>query len=132
MLMDLQLKLYAAAMAENGRPVHAVIYNQLNTYEYKNKENIPPDKLFRREPNYLNQAEIQNVLLEVGHAVDEMQDAHGRVVRRRMRRDCSMCRYQDPCLAGLKGMDMHDVLPANFKRPGDNTEMETEDVEIHL
>lgn len=131
-LMDIQIPLYVAAYAENGIPVHVAVVNQLNTYEYKDKSKVKPDQLFRREPNYLSDSEIKNIIWEVGLAVDDMLDSKGRTVRRRMRRDCSMCKYQDPCLMGRKGMDIHDILPVRFRRDGDEEQEYIDDAELNI
>lgn len=144
--MDPQLPRYAAAYAMYGYDVFGVYYNMLNTYEYKKeKESVPPDKLFKRELVWLNRARHDNALIETGRAVDDLVEFldSGKPARRRQTRDCSRCWFQGPCAFGLKGDDMNTLLLADFRKKGSDNNPQRldrypktgeyrDDVEIHL
>jgi hypothetical protein len=71
-LMDPQLPYYAAAYRLNGIDVFGVCYNMLNTYPYVKKEAVSPEKLFKREYNFIPQEQLDNTYWEVGLLVDDM------------------------------------------------------------
>lgn len=109
-MMDSQMPLYAAAMRAQGRDVFGIVINMLNTYDYKDKSKATPDKLFRRELTYRTPEELNAILLNAGMMVDEIID--GPEIRRSLRKDCSFCQFQEPCLLSLKGLPIEDILPA--------------------
>jgi hypothetical protein len=114
-LMEPQMPTYAAGLRELGMPIFGITYNMLNTYEYKNK--IPlPDQVFKRLNTHKTDQELANHLINMGNTVDEMVAvSSGNVRKRSMKRECSYCQFQDPCLAAVKGIDPLPLLEANFK-----------------
>lgn len=105
LLMDPQLPLYAAALRALGRPVHGCMVTQVNTYPYKgdrrSKKKI--EELITREKFHVPEQQTDALLVEYGRIVDEMIDTE--IYRRSLRRDCSKCEMQEPCLMGLKGIE---------------------------
>jgi hypothetical protein len=128
-MMDPQLPTYAAARAWHGDQVIGVFLNMLNTYDYKKKDQVVPEQLFKREQVYLNSQQKDSILHEVGRAVDEMLAIGYLPVapRRRLRRDCRMCKFQEPCLLSLRGVPIENVLAADFVKRGEETERTDDD-----
>lgn len=114
-MMDPQLTLYWYALRILGIPVHSIFYNFFNTYEYKKP--VDNDKLFKREPSYRTEVELENFALELLTEVDRLVQAKENPnykYRRSLRRDCKNCAYQQPCLYALKGIDPEPILLSNF------------------
>lgn len=113
-MMDNQLPAYAMALRELlGIDVFGVVYNMINTYDYKKPP--PSDKLFLRKKSYRTQRELDSIMEEIGLAVDEIVDHEGKY-RRSKTPDCDWCRFRDPCLMGTKGFDMLPILEENFEK----------------
>lgn len=106
-IMDPQMPVYAIAMREHGFTPFGIEFNQLNSYQYKKRDEVTPDKLFRRERTYRTTEELDAVAVEVGRLVDDIYANHSNV-RRSLKRDCRMCDYQEPCLMNLKGIPLED------------------------
>jgi len=139
-MMDPQLPFYAGAYRQNGIPVTTTIHRLFNTYEYKDKSNVSPEKLFREETNHLSDVQLDNTMWEVGLAVDAMLETQqwiefnkGTHPRRRLRRDCNRCKYQMPCFEGLRGIDIYTVLPVDFTQGSEEEESnDSEELDIYL
>lgn len=114
-LMDSQLPTYAAILRRHGMEVFGMDLNFLNTYDYKDKNAQSPDKLFKRMRTYRTATEQDNMLYEVGLAVDDIIDNRDNP-RRSLKKDCAKCQFQDPCLLSMKGLDISTVMSANFKQ----------------
>lgn len=128
LLMDVQQSMYSLALRKIGMDIFGNIYNMLNTYQYKDYDGTPPTKLFSRELTHRTNTELHNIEIEVGKAVDDMLDTTE--YRRSLQRDCSRCWFQEPCLLGLKGMDIKQALEAQFDRKTSGDE-KTEAVAYH-
>lgn len=122
LLMEAQLTYYAGAMIMLGFDVYGLMITQINTYPYteKSRQKKQIDDLFKREKFARSQDEIDNVMTEVGHMMDEMFDAQETgLYRRSLRPDCDKCDYQQPCAMGIKGFDAPTYMltsPAYYKR----------------
>jgi hypothetical protein len=116
LLMDSQTPLYVAVLRYGmGIPIHGSIINQLNKYDYKTPQTV--DKYFRRDSIYHNESELKYRMLELGRAVDEIEDAkEERLFRRNISKECSGCFYQDPCLALMKApeLNLDSVMAVDF------------------
>lgn len=112
-LMDSQMPTYGAAMRDSGRDVFAIIINQVNNYDYKDKNKVTDDKLFKRDVTYRTAKELDSIKLETGSMVDDLIDNH-KNPRRSLKRDCKMCQFQEPCLMSLKGIPIEVVLQDTF------------------
>lgn len=114
--MDPQLPAYAMVMREKlGIDIFGLMYNMLNTYDYKSPP--PPEKLFLRKRTYRTPEELDSVLKEIGATVDDMIDNAENPIRN-LTRDCSWCEFQDPCLMSMKGMDIQPLMEDVFEQKG--------------
>lgn len=120
-MMDSQMPTYAAALRTQGIDVFGIVINMLNTYQYKKWSEVTPEKLFRREKTYRTPAELDNILVEIGRSYDEMKDFQesGMPARRSLKKDCSFCFFQDPCLMGIKGVDLNEYMSLNYRKKGE-------------
>lgn len=110
-LMDPQLPLYAAALRRLGIPVHGLMVTQINTYPYKDRSKKKIEELFKRDTFPAgSEDQSDNILHQYGMLVDEMIDNKDQEMRRSLRRDCKMCDFQDPCLMGLKGLNVNAYI----------------------
>lgn len=115
-LMDPQLPTYVAGLRQEGKDIFGITYNLLNTYSYKDFNDVDHEKLFKRMDTYRIPKELDNQVKQLGLAVDEMVNVKISNSRRRsLRRDCDRCAYQEPCLLDMKGIDVTPVLEANYK-----------------
>ena len=135
--MDSQQPFYAAAWTfGSDTPVHGTDINQLKTYNYVNKDKVQADTVFRRDSEYHTKQKLNNVLIEVGRAVDDMLEfeALKKEPRRFMSRNCSRCWYQQPCYLGLQGHNMQTLLEIDFikKSELDKGERPNEEFDVHL
>lgn len=106
---------YCAALKRAGYDFVGVIYNLLNTYEYKDWQNTPPDKLFQRIKTHRTPVELENFLLELYRQVEDIE-FNGSDARRSLARDCDRCEFQEPCLLSMKGIPIQDLLEMNFDK----------------
>jgi hypothetical protein len=112
-MMDSQQAIYALAMKKLGVPVFGLKYNMLNTRNYKNFDNQPPDKLFVRENSHRTDYELEQLTHEIGLMVEDMaKNSDDR--RRSPKRECSLCPYINPCQLNMKGMPLEDVIGDDF------------------
>jgi hypothetical protein len=113
-LMDPQLPAYAMAMREKmDVNIFGLMYNLLNTYDYKKP--APSNKLFDRKRTYRTPEELDAILKETGATVDDIlenKDNH----YRSLTRDCSWCKFQEPCLMAMKGMDVTPIMEELFEK----------------
>ncbi len=112
-LMDSQTPLYCAALRSQGVEVYGIIFDLINTYEYKKPPDL--DKLFQREKSYRTPGELDSILYQTGLAVDEIL-AHKGPYRKSLQRDCDFCPFQEPCLYDVKGVPIDSFLSTNFKK----------------
>lgn len=115
--MDPQLAIYSLLLLDEGFDILDIVLNQLNTYQYKNWQNEPPEKLFTRARSYRSPVELENILWEIRGVVDTILDAKESetpVFSRNLRRDCTMCWFKDPCLIGLKGLGIESYLESAY------------------
>lgn len=127
LMMDAQQTTYMAALQKEGKyDVFGIFFNQLNTYNYKDYDGTPNDKLFRRAKVHRTPAELDRMLTEFGLAVDEMVEGQAKRIRKNINRDCSYCFYQDPCLMDTKGINIEPVLQSNFVRRESGPKKESE------
>lgn len=113
--MDTQLPSYVHLLREHGTDVFGMVFNFLNTYNYKDRRNTPVDKLFKRVPSYRTERELSVILHETGKAVDEIYDRRNNP-RRSYAYDCDRCNLQELCLMGMRGIDLDREKPVNFVR----------------
>lgn len=115
-MMDPQLPAYAMVLREQmGVDIFGLMYNMLNSYDYKKPATA--DKLFKRQKTYRTPQELDSVLKEIGATVDDMldnQDNH----YRNLTRDCSWCKFQEPCLMSMKGMDIDTFMEDGYEKKG--------------
>lgn len=111
-MMDAQLPTYGGAMTLSGEPVFGYMFQFINTYEYKDP-NQPTEKLFKRSKTYRTDAELVNMINNIGRIVDDMQENKDKPFRA-MKRDCSFCQFQEPCLLTMKGMPIEIAMEAEF------------------
>lgn len=121
--MDPQFALYILGLRQKGIDIYGVYLNGLNTYPYKHFDTEPVDKLFTREPAYKTPVELENFAKQVGWQAEKAMKLteyaqQGIAPPRSLRRDCDKCWFQEPCLMGLKGMDINVYLEATFYRKG--------------
>lgn len=107
--MDDQQPVYAAALRTLDLPISDIIFNCLNTYEYKKMDEVEPEKLFKRISTYRTDVELDNFLLELGAKVDDLYENRHNIYRN-LKKDCESCEFQEPCLLALKGIPILDVL----------------------
>lgn len=119
--IDPQMPTYMALLRAAGLDIFGIIFNMLNTYPYKRKEQVKMDQLFKQEKTHRTPREVDNVLLEFCKRVDRIMDAPDGELDRSLSKDCAKsCRMYDPCLFGLKGMSIVDVLEGgSFIRRGE-------------
>lgn len=130
--MQPQLPTYAAGLRALGINVCGIVVNMLNNYDYKKKEDVTPDKLFRNLETYRTPVELDNFLINVGRKVDRMIDL-GPHPERSLRQECDRCQFQEPCLMEMKGLVIEDVLRAGFRqKSGFGAEEPTTPTEIYL
>lgn len=123
-MMDPQLPAYAMVMREKfGVEIFGLMYNMLNTYDYKNP--APSDKLFLRKKTYRTPEELDSTVKEIGATVDDIIDNQDNLLRN-LTRDCSWCKFQDPCLMGMKGMDILPILEDGFQKKEPRPDAEEE------
>jgi len=98
-----------------GIDIFGLMYNMINTYDYKN----PPssDKLFLRKRTYRTPQELDSIMHEIGATVDDMIENQDNPIRN-LNRDCSWCEFQDPCLMSMKGMDIEPLMEDVFEQKG--------------
>lgn len=114
-MMDPQLPIYIAGLQEIGKPIHGAMLNFINTYDYKKEADL--DKQFKRMKVYKNENELSNILYEVGLKVDDILANKDNPLRS-LRKDCSQCRFQAPCLLSLKGVPIQDAMEGGFGKNG--------------
>jgi len=114
-MMDAQTPTYAAALRTLDKPIHGIIFNQLNTYEYKNYLDVPPEKLFKRERTYRTPVELDAFLSNLYDIVDDMVENQHHITRS-LNKDCAYCFFQNPCLLEMKGVDIKDTLEADYQK----------------
>lgn len=118
--IDPQMPTYMALLRAAGVDVFGIIFNMLNTYPYKKKEQVKIEQLFKQEKTHRTPREVDSVLLEFAKRVDNILDAPDGELPRSLSKDCAKrCRMYDPCLFGLKGIPITDVLEGgSFIRRG--------------
>lgn len=116
-VMDSQLPTYQALLNRHGYDIFGCEFNFLNTYEYKKRDEVSPEKLFKRARTYRTDIETQIILDEFALACDDILDNRHNV-RRSLSKDCSRCQFFDPCHLSMKGMNIEELLPAGFKIKG--------------
>ncbi len=117
LLMDSQMPTYVAALQQMGIPIFGVLVNQLNKHKYAKPQDDVVEKLFRRKPIYHTGDELITRLHEFGLMVDELLDCkESGIFRRSLKKDCSSCFFQDPCLMSLKIPEapVSDFLQVDF------------------
>jgi len=114
--MDPQMTLYQLGLNTQGYNIHATMINQLNTYDYKEFNAVPVEKLYKRLDTYRTPAQIENMSLEVGKVIDEIvKSLETDSYRKSLRKDCKSCPYREPCLLELKGIDVTNYMAATFR-----------------
>lgn len=121
--MDSQLPTYQALLNRHGYDIFGCEFNFLNTYAYKKRDDVSPEKLFKRARTYRTDIETDNILHEFGLACDDIIDNRGNV-RRSLTKDCDRCQFFDPCHLSLKGMNIEELMPASFRQKGQEDLME--------
>lgn len=115
--MDSQLPVYGAALKELGYTVNGVSILLLNMYDYKEQQ--PIEKMVKRIRHAPSQTEFSNILYQFGLAVDEILFYRGMNENRyvkNLKKDCSQCQFQMPCLMDNKGIDATPFLMTNFEQ----------------
>lgn len=116
--MDSQLPTYIAVTELLGTPVHGMILNEINTYPYKNFDNEPIDKIFRRTPSSRNVNELRYILMNYLRAVDDQEDKleSGLPIVRNLTRNCDRCMYNELCQFAVKGIPTETLKAQKFKK----------------
>lgn len=110
-LMDAQLPIYAALLRDSGVDVFGMVFNFLNTYEYKTAADT--SKLFQRIVTYRTDVELRNIVTEFGRAVDDIYENRNDP-RREFGFDCDRCAFQEPCMMNMRGVGFEKLMHPNF------------------
>jgi hypothetical protein len=119
LLMDSQMPTYVAALQSMGVPIFGALVNQCNKYQYAKTQDMVEENLYKRSPIYHTNDELAARLNNFGMMVDELLECNEQgIFRRSLKRDCSDCFWQDPCLMSLKVPDapVSDFLQVNFTK----------------
>lgn len=116
--MDSQLPTYGIALRELGYPIGAYCINFLNTYDYKKREEVLNEKLFKRDIVYKGDTELRSRARNLLTLVDRVLDAYESDDEplRHLRRDCRMCGFKDPCELSLGGINVTHSLEMSHKK----------------
>lgn len=126
-MMDHQMPTYIAGLRQEGLDIYGIVYNFLNRYDYKDYNGTPTEKLFKRVHSYRTPVEIDTMVRELGFQVDDLIE--NEIPRRSLRKECSRCWFQEPCLMSMKGMDIKRVLEAGFELKGSYHDRKLEEAE---
>lgn len=125
-MLDPQFGIYTLALRMMGYPVKGFLINQLNTYDYKNFDNEPNDKLFKRLETYRTDEHLRSIADNVGKMADELiEKREGRkpLIRHLSKTTCKGCIFRQPCLYEMKGIDVTNLLATDYvKRAGRDTD----------
>ena len=116
-MLDPQFGIYTLAMRMQGYNVKGFIVNQMNTYDYKNFEDEPEEKIFRRLETYRTDAHLEAIGLNVGRMADELiakREGSGEYIRHLSKTTCKGCVYKTPCLYQMKGINVDNLLEQDY------------------
>lgn len=122
-LMDPQLPFYNVALREEGIASIGHIINFISTYDYKNKEKVLNEQLFKRDETTRNEHELMEIARTILTRADDWLDrleSRDRGIRN-LSRDCSYCFFRTPCHEEMRGTPIEVVLEAGFKKKGEST-----------
>jgi hypothetical protein len=104
--LDGQLTTYSAVIPG----VFGVGINMLNTYDYKEWDIVPVEKLYKRLLSYRTAHEKEAVLENFGRIVDDILDRRERDdFPYSLTSNCARCPFNELCLMELKGFGPADI-----------------------
>lgn len=116
-MLDPQFGIYTLALREMGYPVRGFIVNQLNVYDYAKFDEQPNDKLFKRLETYRTDKHLLSIRENVLLMADELiakREGDGRFIRHLSKTTCKGCIFRQPCLYEMKGIDVTNLIEADF------------------
>lgn len=133
-MLDPQFGIYTLALREMGYPIKGFLINQLNTYDYAKFDQEPNEKLFKRLETYRTDQHLRSIARNIGQMADELiskRDGEKPLIRHLSKTTCKGCIFRQPCLYEMKGIDVTNLLAADYmKRAGrDGEEVPEEKVE---
>jgi hypothetical protein len=111
--MDAQLPKYIKAVRENGYYVTKGIFNQIR---YRTLKAPSPTDIFQRTEVRVNKTSIDNIWRENRHTAVEIHANPAKPVRTLSPIVCKYCDFQELCKAELSGLDITNMLAANYKK----------------
>lgn len=111
--MDAQLPKYIKAVRANGYFVTKGIFNQVR---YRSLKSPAPSDIFQRTPVRVNKESIENIWREQRHTAVEIHANPAKPVRTLAPVVCKYCDYQPLCKAELSGLDITNMLAADYKK----------------
>jgi PD-(D/E)XK nuclease superfamily protein len=111
--MDSQMPTYAGALRSglgaDKFNVWGIMFNMIKTYDYKDLDAQPPEKIFQRIKTYRTPLELDNFMANMFEQVDFLY-ANKDQIYRNLSKDCEKCLFQEPCQMNLKGIPLVDAL----------------------
>jgi hypothetical protein len=111
--MDAQLPKYIKAVRANGYYVTKGIFNQIR---YRTLKDPSPSDIFQRTEVRVNKTSIDNIWRENRHTAVEIHAAPAKPTRTLSPIVCKYCDFQEPCKAELSGLDITNMLAANYRK----------------
>jgi hypothetical protein len=111
--MDAQLPKYIKAVRANGYYVTKGIFNQVR---YRSLKDPSPTDIFQRTEVRVNKTSIDNIWRENRHTAVEIHSSPAKPIRTLSPIVCKYCDFQEPCKAELSGLDITNMLAANYKK----------------
>lgn len=117
LLMDSQLVTYGALLRELGWKPYGFEIDSIITYDYKDYNAQPSEKLFKRLTTTRSDAEMTFALDHYRQAIDAMFDVleNESGVPYHFSKECSSCPYMPICLYTMKGMDTAVLRRTKYK-----------------
>lgn len=111
--MDAQLPKYIKAVRANGYYVTKGIFNQIR---YRTLKAPSPNDVFQRTEVRVNKTSIDNIWQENSDTAVEIHSNPAKPIRTLSPIVCKYCDFQEPCKAELSGLDITNILAANYKK----------------
>lgn len=111
--MDGQLPKYIKAVRNSGYFVTKGIFNQVR---YRSLKDPKPSDIFQRTPLRTDKVAIENIWKEQRHTAVEIVMNPAKPIRTLNPYLCKGCDYQPLCKAELSGLDITNMMAANYKK----------------
>lgn len=112
--VDGQITCYLAGLQAMGLDVPGVIFDGVNTYPYKDRSKVEPEKLFKRQEVTRSKFLLDAFWRDIDIIASDIERAKERgTYPRHLGSGCSRCDFQGPCFAELEG---DEVKKAAFVR----------------